>query len=57
MPASVADLQKVYQAYEQRDYATALIELRPLAEHGGSDAQYNLSLMYYNGEGVPTRSG
>ncbi len=40
-------------AYHRGDYAAALREFRPLAEQGNAKAQYNLGLMYYNGEGVP----
>ena len=40
-------------AYNRGDYATALRELRTLAEQDFVRAQYNLGLMYYNGEGVP----
>jgi TPR repeat protein len=39
-------------AYENGDYATALDELKPLAELGEADAQYYLSGMYHNGKGV-----
>ncbi len=39
-------------AYERGDYATALRELRPLANQGDADAQHNLGLMYYKGQGV-----
>ena len=35
------------------DYATALRLLRPLAERGNRQAQYNLAVMYANGRGVP----
>ncbi len=38
--------------YNRGDYATALREWRPLAEQGDARAQYNLGLMYYNGQGV-----
>ena len=31
----------------------SLDELKQKAEQGDADAQYNLGLMYYNGEGVP----
>jgi TPR repeat protein len=34
------------------DYATALREWKPLAEQGDADAQFNLGVMYYKGEGV-----
>lgn len=40
-------------AYDSRDYATALRELRPLAEQGDVRAQNNLGVMYENGHGVP----
>ncbi len=40
-------------AYNRGDYATALREWRPLAKQGYAKAQYNLGLMYCNGEGVP----
>ena len=51
-PASSADFQKGFDAYERGDYATALREWTPLAEQGDARAQYNLGLMYYNGYGV-----
>jgi len=40
-------------AYNGRDYATALREWRPLAEQGGPVAQFRLGSLYENGEGVP----
>jgi TPR repeat protein len=40
-------------AAEQGDYATALRLWRSLAEQGDADAQYNLGVMYSNGDGVP----
>ncbi len=39
-------------AYERGDYATALREFQVLAEQGHAKAQYNLGLMYDNGQGV-----
>ena len=39
-------------AYNRGDYATALRLWRPLAEQGDTKAQFNLGLMYKNGEGV-----
>jgi hypothetical protein len=47
-----ADLQKGWDAYENRDYATALLEWKPLAEQGDADAQNNLGVIYNNGWGV-----
>jgi len=39
-------------AYDRGDYATALRELRVLAEQGHAGAQFNLGVMYGNGQGV-----
>jgi len=47
-----ADFQAGVDAYDQGDYATALKEMRPLAEQGHADAQYNLGDMYAKGRGV-----
>src|SRR2546430_1391330 len=51
-PAS-ADLDVGVAAYNRGDYATALRELKPLAEKGIAPAQFNLGVMYNFGEGVP----
>ena len=48
-----ADLQKGWDAYKNKDYATALREWKPLAEQGNADAQFNLGFMYEKGWGVP----
>ena len=48
-----ADNQKGKDALKSGDYATALRELKPLAEHGDVDAQYYLAWMYVSGKGVP----
>ena len=48
-----ADFQKGLTAYRSNDYATALREWEPLAEQGDAFAQYNLGVMYANGDGVP----
>jgi len=51
-----ADDKAVKEAYdlavERGDYATAMRELRPLAEQGLAAAQFNLGLLYANGQGV-----
>jgi len=47
-----ADLASAKRAYEQKDYATALKELTPLAEKGDADAQFILGKMYWDGKGV-----
>ncbi len=51
-PASAADYQKGLDAWNKKDYATALREFRPFAEQGLADAQYLLGDMYEEGEGV-----
>ena len=51
--AHAADFQKGLDAAKAGDYATALKEWQPLAEQGDADAQFNLGIMYANGEGVP----
>jgi hypothetical protein len=48
----VADFQKGEEAYEAGDYATALRELRPLAEQGHAESQHVLAEMYAGGDGV-----
>ena len=48
-----ADYQKGFTAYKSGDYATALREWTPLAKEGNADAQFNLGLMYDEGQGVP----
>jgi TPR repeat protein len=40
-------------AYNSKNYAVALREVRPLAQAGNPDAQHLLGLMYYMGRGVP----
>ena len=40
-------------ALKAGDYSTALKVFRPLADQGDASAQYNLSLLYANGQGVP----
>ena len=40
-------------AIEHGDYTTAMRVLRPLAEQGLAAAQFNLGLLYANGQGVP----
>ena len=47
-----ADLNAGMDAYHRGDYATALREWQPLAEQGHAVAQYNLGLLYANGQGV-----
>ena len=48
-----ADLQAGQRAYEQKDYASAMKELTPLAQSGRVEAQILLGKMYMLGQGVP----
>ena len=48
-----ADFDAGLAAYKRGDYATALRELRPLAEQGDASAQRYVGYMYDNGQGVP----
>jgi TPR repeat protein len=48
-----ADFQRGLSAHDRGDYATALQEWTPLAEQGHATAQYNLGVMYAEGQGVP----
>ena len=47
------DFQKGLAAAHSGDFATALREWTPLAKQGNADAQYNLGVMYENGQGIP----
>jgi TPR repeat protein len=51
-PAFSADYQKGMTAAQSGDYATALREWTPLAKQGNASAQFNLGLIYRNGQGV-----
>ena len=55
MPAW-ADFRAGMDAYDRGDYATALREIRPLAEQGDANAQGLLGVLYDNGRGVPQDS-
>jgi len=50
--SAAADLASAQRAYQQKDYATAFKELKPLAEQGNPDAQLILGKMYMQGQGV-----
>ena len=52
-----ADFQAGMDAYNRKEYATALHEWRPLTEQGDANAQYNLGVLYSNGHGVPLDYG
>ena len=51
-PSWSADFDKGLAAAERGDYATALREWHPLAEQGHAKAQFNLGVMYADGEGI-----
>ena len=52
-PAVAGPYEDGVVAYAKGDYPTALRLLRPIADQGDAFAQYNLGLMYANGQGVP----
>ena len=52
-PVAAGALEDANAAIKRRDYATALRLIRPLAEQGDANAQYNLGVFYDNGLGVP----
>ena len=52
--AVAADFDKGLKAAQSGDFKTALAEWTPLAEQGNDNAQYNLGVMYANGEGILT---
>jgi TPR repeat protein len=47
-----ADFQAGFAAAQKGDYAAALREWTPLAEQGDAVAQFNLGVMYQQGQGV-----
>ena len=47
-----ADFKTGMDAYQRGDYTTALGEWQPLAEQAQAVAQYQLGLLYANGQGV-----
>ena len=48
-----AGFWKGVNAYQNRDYATALREWEPLAKQGDAQAQNNLGFIFEKGKGVP----
>ncbi len=48
-----ANYQQGMKHYKPNDAAAAARELKPLAEQGDADAQFNLGSLYYQGRGVP----
>jgi TPR repeat protein len=52
-PVYADDFQEGLDAYDRKDYKTALEKWKPLAEQGLADAQSKVGTMYQNGQGVP----
>lgn len=52
-PAVAADFKHGLDAYNRKDYPTAVAEWAPLADAGNAAAQNNLGWLYENGWGVP----
>ena len=50
--ANAGPFDDAVAAHERGDYATAFRLWRPLADQGNASAQFNLGLMYDNGQGV-----
>ena len=51
--AGAGPLEDGLAAYQKGDYAGGVADLRPLADQGNADAQFNLGSMYAEGPGVP----
>jgi TPR repeat protein len=51
--AAMAGFAEGATAYNNKNYAVALKEIRPLAQAGNADAEHLMGLMYYMGRGVP----
>jgi uncharacterized protein len=47
-----ADMTSATRYFEKKEYPAALREIRPLADAGNVNAQYNLGVMYDKGLGV-----
>jgi uncharacterized protein len=47
-----SDFQDGFDALKREDYKESFGLLKPLAEQGIAEAQYNLGVMYKNGQGV-----
>ena len=50
--AIVTEYRKAVDAYKKEDYKTSYNLILPLAKKGFAQAQYNLGVMYGNGNGV-----
>ena len=52
-PVTAGPVDDGEAAYQRGNYASALRLWRPAAERGNARAQFNLGIMYNNGNGVP----
>ena len=52
-PVAAGDMEDGFAAVRAGDYQKAFRIWKPLAEQGDAEAQYNLSLMYRKGKGIP----
>ena len=52
LPAMANDYDDGWAAIQNGDYDTAFTILKPLAEQGHVEAQFNLGVMYFHGDGV-----
>jgi hypothetical protein len=50
--ANAAPIDDAIAAYERGDYAQTLKIFRSLVAQGDANAQFNLGVMYYKGQGV-----
>ena len=53
MGGRAGDLEEGMAALDRDDYATAISRFTKAAEQGDALAQFNLGLMYHDGDGVP----
>ena len=49
---ALAGMDEARRAMDRRDYATAFEAFKELADRGNAEAQFNIGLMYFRGEGV-----
>lgn len=54
---AASDLEDAVDAMRSGDFAEAYCIMRPLAEGGDADAQYNIGWMYMNGYGLRVNDG
>jgi len=52
IPIACAGFDEAVAAYDRGEFTAAYEEFKSLAEQGDADAQWNLGMMYYNGQGV-----